>query len=433
MKQTLRVCVGSAGTLVGLLQFNAEGRRESCAFEYSDKWLSRPDAYAIDPSLPLQREPFFHARPQYLGGAAHRSTFFGAIADTEPGGWGKRILRHDRGNKPATGATGKSTSLDGLLAIDDFSRLGALRYQDDDGVFLAAPEGRRAIPSLADLRTVLQAIRNVESDRAGEDELHLLKRVATALGGMRPKCTFRDTDGSLAIAKFPSVHDVRVVTKGEVLALNLARAAGINAAVARVENVGGSPVTIVRRFDRRDQERVPFISATTLIGSVQGDHTYTEIADQIRAVGARAKEDLHELWRRLAFGILIKNVDDHLNNHGFLHAGHGQWVLSPAFDVNPVPGKNMQLKTWISEDAGPSADIELAMAAAHHFSLETDQARNVLAEIASTIEGWRQEAGRAGLSRREADAFSDAFEHSQIRAAKALCSTPLTIQRADPF
>ena len=81
------------------------------------------------------------------------------------------------------------------------------------------------------------------------------------------------------------------------------------------------------------------------------------------------------MWRRLAFEILIKNVDDYLNNHGFLHAGHGHWVLSPVSDVNPVPAKNMQLKTWISEDAGPLADMEVAMAAAHHFSLETNQAK----------------------------------------------------------
>lgn len=39
-----------------------------------------------------------------------------------------------------------------------------------------------------------------------------------------------DAEGRLAIGKFPSVTDERAVTKGEVLALRLARMAGIDAA-----------------------------------------------------------------------------------------------------------------------------------------------------------------------------------------------------------
>ena len=40
-------------------------------------------------------------------------------------------------------------------------------------------------------------------------------------------------------------------------------------------------------------------------------------------------------WRNsslgaMAFSILITNVDDHLLNHGFLHAGYGQWRLFAA-------------------------------------------------------------------------------------------------------
>ena len=39
--------------------------------------------------------------------------------------------------------------------------------------------------------------------------------------------------------------------------------------------------------------------------------------------GAAAYEDIEELWRRIAFFILITNVDDHLWNHGFLHTSKG--------------------------------------------------------------------------------------------------------------
>ena len=38
-----------------------------------------------------------------------------------------------------------------------------------------------------------------------------------------------------------------------------------------------------------------------------------------------------------------------LHNHGFLHVETGKWRLSPAFDVNPFPDRERELKTWITE------------------------------------------------------------------------------------
>ena len=54
---------------------------------------------------------------------------------------------------------------------------------------------------------------------------------------------------------------------------------------------------------------------------------------------------LRQLWRRLAFNLLITHVDDHLQDLGFLHLGRGQWRLAPAFDLNPFPDKDRQSKT----------------------------------------------------------------------------------------
>lgn len=66
---------------------------------------------------------------------------------------------------------------------------------------------------------------------------------------MRPKCSVVDDDGTLAIGKFPSVQDERAVTKGEVLAMTLAKAAGLNVATARILDSDGVPVALIRRFD----------------------------------------------------------------------------------------------------------------------------------------------------------------------------------------
>src|SRR5690606_31546742 len=92
------------------------------------------------------------------------------------------------------------------------------------------------------------------------------------------------------------------------------------------------------------------------------EYTYTDIVDAIRQHGADAQGDMTELWRRIAFFILINNVDDHLHNHGFLHVAGGHWRLSPAFDINPFPDRQRELKTWISAEAGPAASIDALMA-----------------------------------------------------------------------
>jgi hypothetical protein len=65
--------------------------------------------------------------------------------------------------------------------------------------------------------------------------------------------------------------------------------------------------------------------------------------------------DTEELWRRIAFSILITNVDDHLRNHGFLHADRGQWRLAPAFDVNPFPVRSAPLPGIRAGDARSGA------------------------------------------------------------------------------
>ena len=95
---------------------------------------------------------------------------------------------------------------------------------------------------------------------------------------------------------------------------------------------------LIRRFDRVGGQRIPFLSAMSMLGANDNEmHSYLEIADALRLYGAVAKEDLAQLWRRIVFNVLVSNTDDHLRNHGFLYGGHEGWRLSPAYDLNPFP------------------------------------------------------------------------------------------------
>ena len=76
----------------------------------------------------------------------------------------------------------------------------------------------------------------------------------------------------------------------------------------------------------------------SMLGAVDNEpRSYLEIADALRLYGAKPREDLEQLWRRIVFEVLINNTDDHLRNHGFLYQNATGWVLSPAYDLNPMP------------------------------------------------------------------------------------------------
>lgn len=140
--------------------------------------------------------------------------------------------------------------------------------------------------------------------------------------------------------------------------------------------------------------------------------------DALRQRGVQPVADIEELWRRIAFSVLITNADDHLLNHGFLHVDRGQWRLAPAFDLNPFPERLRELKTWISEDTGPEASVEALMSVVSYFRINPLRAREILAEVDAAVAGWRDEGRLLGMTKDDLDSFADAFEHSERLAVK---------------
>jgi serine/threonine-protein kinase HipA len=415
MRRVIDVVLDGPQRVLGELRYDRQGEREHAAFAYSPAWLEDDQRFAVDPSLPLVSGFQFRAR-------GHRGTIFhGAIADSTPDGWGRKVILRDhakrrtqmrsRALQPESLRLGQ---LDYLLAVDDESRVGALRFRDEEGAFRrTSTDAQRRTPPLLELGQLLAASRAVEMSTETADDLAYLRGHGTSLGGLRPKCSVRDEDGALAIGKFPSVSDVRPVTKGEVLALALARRAGICAAEARLVMSDDIPVALIRRFDRTATgARIPYMSAETMLGADVDDaevHTYTEIVDALRVHGHDVQADIDEVFRRIAFSILVNNVDDHLRNHAFLHVGHGQWRLAPAFDLNPFPERVRELKTWISDEAGPEASLPALRSVAPYFRISGGRADRMIAEVEAATRQWRECGATIGMTAAELDAFSEAF------------------------
>ena len=167
--------------------------------------------------------------------------------------------------------------------------------------------------------------------------------------------------------------------------------------------------------------RLPFVSAMSMLGARDNEvHSYLEFVDVLRQHGAAPKEDMHALWRRIVFSILISNTDDHLRNHGFLWTGPAGWRLSPAYDLNPVPSdmKPRVLTTAINLDDG-TASLQLAFDVAAYFELDAGGARRIAAEVGRAVSRWRKAAARLGIKLAEMDRMASAFEHEDLRAALA--------------
>lgn len=408
------VAVGDRNLLAGRMYSHQRRGSESASFAYDDRYLADPESYPLDPALPLVM-----GRLQTPVGRA----VFGAFADTLPDRWGRTlILRAERARARTAAIAPRSMSeVDLLLGVRDDLRQGALRFRlGGQAPFLAAEDS--GIPVLTDLPVLLDIAARAERDGADYEELRVLLRAGSSLGGARPKAHMLDSSGRVAIAKFPSASsDTWNVMAWEKVALDLARDAGLMVPRSQLLRVGDRHVLIVDRFDRRGGARIGYASAKTMLEARDGDRrSYLEIAEVIEERSTAATEELRQLWRRMAFTILISNTDDHLRNHGFLHKRGESWALSPAFDLNPNPAPGPKQLSTAIDFTDTRASIDTLMAVAAHFRLGTPDALEVLAEVTQAVARWRGVAQSYGLQQHDLDLMEPAFAHAESERARAI-------------
>ena len=181
---------------------------------------------------------------------------------------------------------------------------------------------------------------------------------------------------------------------------------------------------VVDRFDRDGGTRIGYASAMTMLEASDRDQrSYLEIAEVIEERSTAATADLRQLWRRIAFSILISNTDDHLRNHGFLHQRGDSWALSPAFDLNPDPRPGPKDLSTAIDFTNTRASVDNLMRVADHFRLGTSDALAVIGEVTRAVARWRTVATSHGLRQRELDEMEQAFQHAEAERALALTGT----------
>lgn len=359
------------------------------AFRYANSWLERSGSFSVDPlNIPLSDQQFSSPR------------LWGAFEDSTPDNWGKRVLLATHRQHP-------QNEIEWLLASHG-AGVGCLLFSASRNQLPTLHEA----PSFDSLERLLLATDQIEQgDYQPTDEMVKMLEYGSSMGGARPKVTVNYQGGEW-IAKLGRRDDIFDQPRAEFASLNMAKAVGITIPAHKLIEVAGRSVLLVKRFDRHETGRGHYLSAHALINAYRmrvGDHegpmSYLRIADVLKKVSHDAFADLRDLYRRMAFNVLIGNTDDHLRNHGCLMVGAGTYRLSPAFDLLPHPDQP-GLQALIVGRQGRESSLENLLSACERFAVERGDARQVISDIFHTTEQAGDFFKKAGMNTQEIDMLS---------------------------
>ena len=372
-------------------------------FIYGRSYLRNSGALDIDPvELKLSNSTY---ETTQLNGV------FGALRDAGPDFWGRRVIEKHAG-KTLLG------ELDYLLHSPD-DRAGALGF----GLGQIPPAPKRDFNRTLELEKLQELADALVRDEipAGPDaaQVEELLLLGTSMGGARPKAVIEDGD-ALWIAKFSRPDDRWNYPRVEHAMLRLARECGIEVAESRIESVAGRDVLLIKRFDRQKTPtgytRARMISGLTVLRADESPQTrtrwsYVVLAEELRRIVSRPKDDARELFRRICFNALISNLDDHPRNHALI-AVDRDWKLSPAYDLTPSPVVSHDHRDLAMEcgDQGRFANENNILSQHARFLLDTEEARRIIAGMKEQIEKtWYSTARASGVSENDAEAIRAAF------------------------
>lgn len=373
-------------------------------FVYGRRYLERNDAIELDPvELRLRRGVYETARMQ---------GFFGAIRDSMPDSWGRRVIEKNTGHV-------QLEEFDYLLQGPD-DRAGALGFGSNVEPSLQKSTFNRTL-DLERLQAAADAVINDEPEIAGSaaGQVGDLLLPGTSMGGARPKAVVEHKH-DLWLAKFTRQDDRWNHPCVEHGLLKLAEACNLTVAESKITAVAGRDALLVRRFDRdpalSGYRRHRMVSALTLLKiddspMARTDWSYILLADEIRRVSAEPAADLLELFGRMCFNAAVSNLDDHPRNHAVLAKERG-WRLSPAFDLTPSPVIAMDRRdlAMTCGQFGRYANRENLLSTHGRFLLSKTEAAALLDRIVETVRSqWRPTMRQAGVSEADCETIAGAF------------------------
>jgi len=366
-----------SSVLVGELNLVMSGRGVS--LRYGVDWLH--NGFPLSEDLPLVDIEHF---------PREKDTAVGAVDDARPDRWGEKVIRLV--DRPS-----RLSLLEYLYYAGD-DRFGALGVSTSAEAYIPREVG--PLPQLHDVDAVHNVVRKVLAGEPVEQRFKRLIAPGVTMGGARPKALIQ-LDGAEWVLKFAE-EDSSVEPLIEHAAMTLASKAGIDAAVTRPIKFGTGFALAIKRFDRfGDRQRQHALSANVALKAAGVELSYPNLALLLRRKGVTEgqlhRRQMHELFRRLIFNILMDNTDDHEKNHVLLVTDAQHYALAPAFDVLPTC-HSLGYQAMAVGVNGAESSIDNAISMAKDYWLSPQAAVDEARAVARVVNTWQTHFAAEGLS-----------------------------------
>lgn len=389
--------VFSFGIEIGKLGYNQDQGKSF--FQYSPEFLDSEKYTNLFPFI------FKRIKPAQVFTNFQSDTFQGLppmIADSLPDTFGNIIFQEWLDAKGIK----KVTPLEQLAYVADRG-MGALEYKP----IIKLPTSNKV--NINEVIQILEKVLKLKEGTSGTDlsELALLNvfRIGTSAGGARPKILISEhkKTGEI-IAGDRSVSDDY---NHYLVKLNIDKSEGYNREkveyvyylLAQEAGIDMMPSKLIEnkhfatlRYDRQNGEKQHVLTVTGLTGwdfkSNPEDSSYENIFKVAVALRVPHK-NLQQLFRRMIFNIIFKNVDDHLKNHSFIYNKESNsWTLSPAYDLTYALNPLLTFKaiTRALSINGKRTNISSndIMSIAEEFAIKNP--KGIIEDVQSLIPRWAE-------------------------------------------
>jgi serine/threonine-protein kinase HipA len=367
---------------------------------------------SVDPLLRYPQEPGLQAaRTRYFDG------LHGFLADSLPEGWGNLVMRKRLAQLGFD--IGALTPVERLALVGEGGR-GAL-------VFHPATTPDADTSSGIDLDALADEAAQLLLGDGGK-LADVLAKAAGGSGGARPKVhvgfgpngevSIGDNelpaDHAAWIVKFKANEDPTDIGPLEEAYACMAEAAGLKLAPHRLIPAKKGPgYFATKRFDRPGEgARLHMLSLSGVVEAptTPGSLSYDQLLRATQAI-TRNAEDVAKAFRRMVFNVLAHNRDDHARQHSYLMDEHGEWSLSPTYDLTYAAGRGGEHYLDIDgEGRKPTRKHVHALGQKHGLGAKAVEL--MVEEVGAAVGDWRKFAQAAGVTATTTRLVTDA--HARV-------------------
>lgn len=370
--------LGNPGHPVLVGELNLVMSARGVSFKYDTHWLR--NGFPLSEDLPLV-DIEYHPR--------EKDTAVGAIDDARPDRWGEKVIRFL--DRPV-----RLSILEFLYYAGD-NRFGALGVSPSGEEYQPRKSG--PLPQLSDVAEVNTIIHKILMGEPLEEHAKRLIAPGVTMGGTRPKALLQ-LEGDEWILKF--AEEAAFEPLIEHATMTLAAQAGIVTALTRPIKLHTGFAVAVKRFDRfNGSSRRHALSANVALRAAGVELGYPNLALLLRRRGVVVDQmftrQMHELFRRLIFNILMDNTDDHEKNHVLLVTDSQHYELAPAFDVLPT-GQSLGYQAMMVGQQGAESSVDNAFSMAGAYWLTPQAAVDEARKVALVVDSWHRHFAKMGLN-----------------------------------